>query len=89
MSQEQLTFQLSVPPAEILGQIQKLAQKHGGQLQGDEHTGHVSFKTPVGLIKSDYTMKNDTLILTITEKPFLVGYEMIRSTIKDNLTGLA
>jgi hypothetical protein len=89
VSQEQLTFQLSVPPAEILTQIRNLAQKYGGQWHGDEHSGQVSFQTPIGLIESDYTLNGDTLTLTITKKPFLVGYDLIRKTIQENATGLA
>jgi hypothetical protein len=89
MSYEQLTFQLSAPSGDILGQIQKLAQQYGGQMQGDAQAGQVSFKTPVGLIQSDYVIDADKLILTITEKPFLVGYDLIKKTIKDNVAGLA
>lgn len=89
MNQEQLTFQLSVPPAEILTQIRNLAQKYDGQLHGDEKSGHVSLRLFVGTIEADYTVSGDTLALTIIKKPFLVGYETINATIKDYLSGLA
>ncbi len=89
MGQGQLTFQLKVPAAELLSQIQKLAQEYNGQLQGDEKSGHVSLRILVGTIEGDYTVNDNKLILNVTKKPFLVGYETISSTIKHYLTGLA
>jgi hypothetical protein len=89
VSQGQLTFQLSVPATEILHQMQKLAQEYEGQFQGDEKSGHVSLNIFIGIIEGNYTVNGDNLTLTITKKPFLVGYETIRATIKEHLTGLA
>lgn len=89
MSQGQLTFQLSVPPAEILTQIQNLAQKYDGRVLGDEKSGHVSLSILVGTIEGDYIVNGDQFTLTITKKPFLVGYETISATIKEYLSGLA
>lgn len=89
MSQGQLTFQLSVPTAEILHQMQKLAQQYDGQVHGDEQSGHVSLNIFIGIIEGDYVVDGDQLTLTITKKPFLVGYETIRGTIREHLTGLA
>jgi hypothetical protein len=89
MGQGQLTFQIKVPAAELLNQIQKLAQEYSGQLQGDEKSGHVSLRIFVGTIEGDYAIDGDKLTLNITKKPFLVGYETISTTIKEFLTGLA
>jgi hypothetical protein len=89
MGQEQLTFHLKVPAAELLSQIQNLAQEHNGQLQGDEKSGHVSLRILVGTIEGDYSITDNQLNLNITKKPFLIGYETIGSTIKQYLAGLA
>ena len=89
MGQGQLTFQLKVPAAELLGQIQKLAKDYNGQLQGDDKSGHVSLKILIGTIEGDYTINGDQLTLNVTKKPFLVGYQTISATIKEYLSGLA
>jgi hypothetical protein len=85
----QLTFQLKKPAAEILKHIQELARQYGGDIQGDEKSGHVAMKILLGSIKGDYTIEGDQLHLNITSKPFIVGYETIKSTIKEHVTGLA
>jgi hypothetical protein len=89
MGQCQLTFQIQVPPAELLSQIQKLAKEYEGQLKGDEKSGHVSLQFIVGSIEGDYTIAGNKLHLNITKKPFLIGCETIGSTIKGYLAGLA
>ncbi len=38
----QLTFQIQMPAAELLSQIQKLAQEYEGQFQGDEKSGRLA-----------------------------------------------
>jgi hypothetical protein len=88
MIQNPLTFQLKVPAAELLGQIEKLAQEYNGQFQGDEKSGTVSLQILIGSIEGNYTIDNDKLNLNVTKKPFLVGYETIGSTIKAYLPGL-
>jgi hypothetical protein len=85
----ELIFQLKRPAAEILTQIQELAKQYGGNIQGDEKSGCVSIEFILGSIKGDYTFEGDQLILDITHKPFLVGNETIRSTIREHVTGLA
>ncbi len=89
MGQSQLTFQLDIPVTEFLNRMQKLATEYGGQVQGDEKSGHVSLDFILGSIKGDYTIEGQQLHLNITKKPFLVSYETIRATIKDYITGLA
>ena len=89
MGQCQLTFQIKVPAAELLSQIQELANEHEGQLQGDEKSGHVFLHFILGSIEGDYTIEGNKLHLNITKKPFLIGCEIIGSTIKEYLSGLA
>lgn len=89
MSHDVLTFQIQVPPAELLGQIQKLAQEYAGTFQGDEKTGRVALHFILGSIEADYTIEGEELNLCITKKPFLVGCETIRSTITEYVPALA
>jgi hypothetical protein len=89
MSQNHLIFQLKQPAAEILSEIQEFTEKYGGKIQGDEKSGHVAIDFILGSITGNYTIEGEQLHLHITKKPFLVGYETIRSTIKEYVTGLA
>jgi hypothetical protein len=85
----QLTFQLKKPAAEILKQIRGFARQYGGDIQGDEKSGHVAIDFILGSIKGDYTIEGDQLHLNVTTKPFLISYETIKSTIRDHVIGLA
>ncbi len=85
----QLTYQIRVPVAELLSQVQKLARENNGLFQGDEKSGRLALEFILGNIEGNYTIEADRLRLTITKKPFLVGCETIDSTIKAYLTGLA
>jgi hypothetical protein len=88
MGQSPLTFQIQAPTAELLSQVQKLAQEFGGQFQGDEQSGRVALPSILGTIESDYTVEGDQLYLTITKKPFLIGYETISSLIREYVPAL-
>ncbi len=85
----QLIFQIQVPAAELLSQIQKLAQEYEGQFQGDEKSGCIAVHFILGSIEGDYTIEGDELILNITKKPFLIGCETISSTIMEHVPALA
>jgi hypothetical protein len=89
MSQSRLTFQIQAPTAELLSQVQKLAQEYGGQFQGDDTSGHIALPSILGIIEGDYTIEGHQLHLTVTKKPFLVGYETISSAIREYLPALA
>jgi hypothetical protein len=80
-----LTFQIQVPAAELLSQIQKLAQEYGGQFQGDEKSGRLALHFILGSIEGDYIIEGDKLYLNITRKPFLVGCETINTMITENV----
>jgi hypothetical protein len=84
-----LTFQIQVPPAELLSRIQKLAQEYEGQFQGDEKSGRIALHFILGSIEGDYIIEGDKLHLNITKKPFLVGCETIRAMITENVPVLA
>ena len=85
----QLTFQIQVPAAELLSQIQKLAQEYEGQFQGDEKSGRVALHFILGSIEGDYSIEGDKLHLNITKKPFLVGCETISTMITEHVPVLA
>ena len=89
MGQCQLIFQIQVPTADLLSQIEKFAQEYQGQFQGDEISGNVSLNFILGSIEGDYTIEGDQLNLNITKKPFLLSCDTISATIKEYLPGLA
>jgi hypothetical protein len=88
MGQSPLTFKIQAPTAELLSQVQKLAQEYGGQLQGDEQSGHIALPFILATIEGDYNVEGDQLYLMITKKPFLIGYETISSLIRENVPAL-
>jgi hypothetical protein len=71
------TFSLSTPvnPLTLLARAKKAAYENGATLLGDEHSGRFSHD----LIKGDYRMEGQTVIVTITQKHWLVPWPIVES----------
>ena len=89
MAHCQFTYQIQVPVAELLSQVEALARDHNGRFQGDETSGSLAVEFILGRLEGNYTIEGHSLVLTITRKPFLVGCETIDAIIKTYLAGLA
>ena len=71
------TFSLDTPikPLTLLARAKKAAYENGATLVGDEHSGRFSHD----LVKGDYRMVGRTVVVTITQKHWLIPWPSIES----------
>ena len=71
------TFSLDTPvePLTLLARAKKAAYENGATLVGDEHSGRFSHD----LVKGDYRMVGQAVLVTITEKHWLIPWPVIES----------
>jgi hypothetical protein len=71
------TFSLytTVKPLTLLARARRAAYENGATLVGDEHSGRFSHD----LVKGDYRMVGQTVLVTITEKHWLVPWPVVES----------
>jgi hypothetical protein len=71
------TFSLSTPvdPPTLLARAKKAAYENGATLLGDERSGRFSHD----LVKGDYRMLGRTVVVTITQKHWLIPWPIIES----------
>jgi len=65
--------------SDIVEKAKKQAQKSGAQFSGDEKSGSFSGKGVVGR----YTVKGDTVEVTIEKKPFPAPWMLVEKKIRD------
>ena len=65
----------AVKPLSLLARAKKAAYENGATLVGDEHSGRFSHE----LVKGDYRMVGQTVLVTITEKHWLVPWPVVES----------
>jgi hypothetical protein len=65
----------AVKPLTLLARAKKAAHENGATLVGDERSGRFSHD----LIKGDYRMMGQTVLVTITEKHWLVPWPVVES----------
>ena len=65
----------AVKPLTLLARAKRSAYENGATLVGDEHSGRFSHD----LIKGDYRMVGQTVLVNITEKHWLVPWPVVES----------
>ena len=66
-----------------LDRVKTTISNKGGQFSGDTNNGQFSGNTPVGAVKGKYVVKNGSLEITITDKPFLAPMSIIEDKIRN------
>jgi len=71
------TFSIDTPvrPLSLLARAKKTAYENGATLVGDEHSGRFSHE----MVKGDYRMVGQTVLVTITEKHWLIPWPVVES----------
>lgn len=78
------------PKSELVSQLQDAMQKANGEFEGDHTNGIFKGKTPIGGFSGSYVVQDDTILVTIDKKPFLVSCSRIEDEINNFLnTGTA
>lgn len=81
-------FSLDFPgtAAESFAKVQSLMTQNGGTISGNANSGSFILPIPVvGNIKGSYAIVNQTVTITITDKPLFIGCSTIESTIRSKL----
>jgi hypothetical protein len=65
----------AVKPLSLLARAKKAAYENDAVLVGDEHSGRFSHE----LVKGDYRMVGQKVLVTITEKHWLVPWPVVES----------
>ena len=71
------SFSLDTPmkPLTLLARAKKSAYENGATLVGDEHSGRFSHD----LVKGDYRMAGQTVVVTITQKHWSIPWPIIEA----------
>ena len=71
---------------DLVKRAKKEIEDHGGTFQGDASSGSFSVSVPIlGKIEGAYTIKGQTINVTITKKPGLLSCGAIESQLKKYL----
>ena len=75
------TFSLDTPikPLTLLARAKKAAYENGAILVGDEHSGRFSHD----LVKGDYRMVGQKVIVTVTGKHWLLPWAVVEAQLRE------
>jgi hypothetical protein len=65
-------------PTSVLARARRAASESGATLIGDKHSGRFSH----GMVRGEYRIVGRTLIVTITEKHWLVPWPVVESQLR-------
>ncbi len=71
-----------VAPSSLLARARRAASENGATLIGDEGSGRFAHK----LVKGEYRMVGHTVIVTITEKHWLLPWPVLEIRLKELVT---
>ncbi|MBS1234897.1 MAG: hypothetical protein H6R43_613 [Nitrospirae bacterium] len=78
------TVQIRDEISSVLKKIESEIISSGGSFQGNSENGSFDVKSLLGIIKGKYSCISDNEIrITIKEKPFIIGYGIIESEVKE------
>ncbi len=63
----------------LLGRAKRVARENGATLIGDEASGRFSHD----MLRGEYRMKGQTVIITITEKHWLIPWPIVESRLRE------
>ena len=78
------TVQIRDEISSVLKNIESEIISSGGGFQGNSDNGSFDVKSPLGTIKGEYSCISDNEIrITIKDKPFIIGYGIIETVVKE------
>jgi hypothetical protein len=69
----------TVEPLSLLARTRRVAKENGATLVGDEQSGRFSHE----MVRGEYRMAGQTVIVTITEKHWLVPWPIVESQLRE------
>ena len=75
------TFSMNttLDPLSLLRRVKRVAKENGATLLGDERSGRFSH----GMVKGEYRLVGEMVIVTITEKHWLVPWPIVESKVRE------
>jgi len=70
-----------VAPSSLLARARRAASENGAILVGDERSGRFSH----GLVKGEYRMVGQTVVVTITDKHWLLPWSVVEARLRQLL----
>jgi hypothetical protein len=68
-----------VSPSSLLARARRAARENGAALVGDEGSGRFSHE----LVKGEYRMVGQTVVVTITEKHWLLPWTVVEAQLRE------
>jgi hypothetical protein len=74
------TFSINttVDPLSLLARAKKVAKENGATFVGDKESGRFSHD----MLKGEYRMVRDKVIVTITDKPWIIPWPVVESQVR-------
>jgi hypothetical protein len=82
MAQCNFSIPFNSSPETLAAKAQQAIMGAGGSFQGDSTAGNFGVSTPLGDIRGSYTIQGSSIMITITNKPFLVSCGMIEKQLR-------
>jgi hypothetical protein len=79
-----LSVDTKVTPSSLLERAKRAASENGATFIGDEGSGRFSH----GLVKGGYRMVGNTVVVTITDKHWLLPWPVVEVRLKELLTSV-
>jgi hypothetical protein len=79
MAKCRFRFEFQGPGESLLDTIRLHLERAGGEISGEVTEGRFSLPTPIGAFRGTYSVLGQTIILVLTDKPFLVPCGTIES----------
>ncbi|MFL5810327.1 MAG: hypothetical protein ACJ749_12455 [Flavisolibacter sp.] len=81
----EFSIAFSGSPEDVLAKAKKAVQSQGGNFSGDTNGGNFNVSVFGNKIVGDYTVSGQSLVINITDKPFMIPCSAIESFLKNQL----
>jgi len=85
MSKCQFSISFSGDADTLISKANKAIKLADGKFEGDSHAGEFSLKTPIGSVKGNYQIENESINVEISEKPMFLSCNKIESELQNYL----
>lgn len=73
-------------PETILAKAKRAIEAGNGTMTGDDTAGSFSLPAGISKVKGEYSVENNKLKITVTDKPIYVSGDMIETILKKHLS---
>ena len=83
MAKNTIALTLKEPAETVIERTRDYAQQSGHLFEGDSTSGRFAGRSILGKIKGEYQIKEQTLEITLKEKPPLVPMKKVQKALED------